>query len=259
MMRLVAGFVLAAVIAAAATRTRSLSTSGAVAAAIAGTLAIGAGWSWGGLLIVYFVSSTVLSHIGRPAKDRRTAAVVAKGSTRDAAQVLANGGTFAAAALGMLLRPDARWIALGAGSLGASAADTWATEIGTLLGGEPRSILPPWRPVPAGTSGGVSAIGTIAAVGGACFMSLAVLALGWTHPVAWRVATGGIAGAFVDSVLGATLQAKRWCDTCQQETERLAHTCGTRTRRMRGLDWLDNDMVNFVSNAAGGLVAVLLP
>jgi uncharacterized protein (TIGR00297 family) len=182
-----------------------------------------------------------------------------KGGTRDAAQVLANGALFAAAALVMLFHPDVRWIALGAGSLAASAADTWATEIGTLSGGQPWSILPPWPRVPPGTSGGVSVIGSVAAIGGAGFMALVMLGLGWTTPIVRRVAIGAFAGALVDSALGATLQVRQWCDTCQLETERLVHTCGNETRRVRGLGWLDNDMVNFLSNLAGGLVAVLLP
>jgi uncharacterized membrane protein len=141
--------------------------------------------------------------------------------------------------------------------LAAAAADTWATEIGTLYGGTPRSILT-WRPVPAGTSGGVSAIGTLASVAGAIFIAVIVRILGWTPRVANMVALGGIVGAMVDSVVGATIQARRWCDVCERETERLTHDCGTETRRARGLPWLDNDVVNFLSNAAGGILAALL-
>ena len=70
----------------------------------------------------------------RPRREgARTASIVAKGGERDAMQVLANGAMFAGAAFAMVLRPDTRWIALGAGALAASAADTWATEIGTLV------------------------------------------------------------------------------------------------------------------------------
>ena len=258
-MRVIAGLVLAAAIAAVARRTRSLSSSGAAAATIVGALATAAGWSWAGLLIAYFASAAALSRAGRMTKDRRTAAVVAKSGARDAAQVLANGGIFAAAALVMLIRPDARWVALGGGSLAASAADTWATEIGTLYGGGPRSILPLWRRVPVGTSGGVSAIGTVAAGAGASFVGLVMVGLSWTSRLAWHAAIGGVVGALVDSVLGATVQGRWWCDTCHAETERLVHVCGATTRRVAGLAWVDNDMVNLLSNAAGGLVAVLLP
>jgi uncharacterized protein (TIGR00297 family) len=255
--RAFAGFVLAAVIAIVARKARSLTISGSLAATAIGTLAVAAGWNWGALLIVYFVSSTLLSRSGRALKERRTASIVAKGGERDAVQVLANGAVFAGAAMAMLLRPDARWVALGAGSLAAAAADTWATEVGTLYGGEPRSILS-WRRVPAGTSGGVTPIGTLAAVSGAMFVAILALLLGWTPVIARHVALGGVLGALLDSVLGATVQARRWCETCGRETERAIHDCGTATRPHRGLGWLDNDLVNFLSNAAGGLLAALL-
>jgi len=255
--RTLAGLALAAVIAIAARRARSLTTSGAIAAMVIGTLAVAAGWSWGTLLIVYFATSTALSHLGKASKERWTASIVVKSGARDGTQVLANGAIFAAAALAAAIGPDVRWIALGAGSLAASAADTWATEIGTLYGGSPRSILT-WRSVPVGTSGGVSAIGTLAAVAGAVFVALVASALGGTWIVARNVVVGGIAGAVLDSLAGATVQARRWCDACERETERTVHDCGARTRRVRGTAWMDNDMVNFLSNAAGGLIAAIL-
>src|SRR5579884_3019402 len=175
--RTLIGLVLAVVIALAARRARSLSSGGAVCAAAVGALSAAAGWSWAILLIAYFVASTLLSRWGRREKERRTASVVAKGGERDAIQVMANGGVFAAAALGMIAHPDARWLALGVGSLAASAADTWATEVGTLVGGVPRSITS-FRRVAPGTSGGVSSWGTVAAVLGAIFVALIARLLG---------------------------------------------------------------------------------
>jgi uncharacterized protein (TIGR00297 family) len=249
--------VVAAGVSLLALRTRSLSRGGAATATAIGTLAIAAGWNWGALLIIYFASSTALSHFGRERKEARTASIVAKGGERDAIQVLANGAMFAGAALAMVLRPDPRWIALGAGALAASAADTWATEVGTLAGGEPRSILT-WRRVAVGTSGGVSLPGTLAMLAGALLIGALTGVLGWNAEVAIRVGIGGVVGAVIDSVLGATLQARRWCDTCNRETERLAHDCGAETRTLKGLGWMDNDIVNFLSGALGGLLAALL-
>jgi len=251
------GFLIAASVSLLALKVHSLSRGGAVAATAIGTLAVAAGWNWGALLIIYFASSTVLSHLGRERKEGRTASIVAKGGERDAIQVLANGAMFAGAALAMILRPNPYWIALGAGALAASAADTWATEVGTLARGEPRSILT-WRPVPVGTSGGVSLEGSLAMIAGALFIGALTAVLGWPLGVAIRVIIGGVAGAIVDSLLGASLQARRWCDTCNRETERLVHDCGAETRGVRGLGWMDNDIVNFLSGAFGGLLAALL-
>jgi uncharacterized protein (TIGR00297 family) len=255
--RAFAGLLLAALVSFVARKARSLTIDGAIAAAVIGTVAVTAGWNWGALLIIYFASSTVLSRSGRSLKEQRTASIVAKGGERDAVQVLANGATFAGAAIAMVVRPDVRWIALGAGSLAAAAADTWATEIGTLYGGEPRSILT-WRRVATGTSGGITPIGTLAAVSGAMFVAILAKLFGSTPAVARHVALGGVIGAMLDSLLGATVQARRWCGHCGRETERMTHDCGSATRPRRGLAWLDNDLVNFLSNAAGGLLAALL-
>lgn len=252
--RVLIGAVLALAISLGARRTRSLSVNGAIAATILGTLAAAAGWTWAALLIVYFVSSTALSRLGRAEKERRTASVVEKGGERDAAQVAANGGGFAIGALLALLQPDVRWLAFGVGSLAASAADTWATEIGTLFGGRPRSILT-LEPLPPGLSGGVTAIGTLASAIGASFIAACGIALGLTPRLAMAVAIGGFFGAIVDSVLGAVAQERRWCAGCHSVTERVTHDCGCITIRQRGVSWLANDAVNFISGAAGGLLA----
>ena len=255
--RVLAGVLLAALVSLAARRIGTLTWSGAIAATVAGTLSVVAGWDWAALLIAYFATSSALSRLGRTTKERRTSSTVAKHGPRDAWQVAANGGVFALAALAARIHPDARWLALGAGSLAASAADTWATEMGTLWGGTPRSILT-WRSLPVGTSGGVSAIGSLAGVAGSGFVAALVLAFGWITPVAIAVTAGGVGGAIADSVLGATVQARRWCDVCKRGTERDVHDCGSVTRHVGGIGWIDNDMVNFLSGAIGGVISVFL-
>lgn len=253
-MRIVAGLVLAAAIAIAARSARALTTRGAGAATLVGTAAVAAGWTWGVLLIAYFVSSSALSHMGRVAKNVRTRSVVAKTGARDALQVFANGGVFALAAVVAIVHHHAIRSAAGAGALAASAADTWGTEIGTLYGGTPRSIVT-LRRVPPGTSGGVSVIGTLASIVGACFVAVLVIALQWGTRAASCALAGGIAGALADSVVGATVQARRRCDACGVETERFTHDCGAPTRHGRGLQWLDNDGVNLLATLIGAALA----
>jgi uncharacterized protein (TIGR00297 family) len=254
LVRLLAGLLLAAAIAAAARRARSLSTSGAIAAALLGAACVAAGWRWGALLIAYFVASSLLSRWREEAKARRTAGIVAKGGERDAMQVIANGGVYALFAVLALVRPSPVLEAIALGALAAATADTWGTEIGTLARGTPR-LVTTWRAVPAGTSGAVSVMGTLATVAGALFVGGAALALGWRRgPVAAAV-LGGIMGATVDSVLGATVQARRWCEACAMPTEREVHSCGATTRHAGGLAWLDNDRVNLAAVVAGALAA----
>jgi uncharacterized protein (TIGR00297 family) len=252
----IAGVIAAVIVALAARRLRALSTSGAVAATLVGAVAIAAGWSWGILLIAYFIAASALSKLGERRKADLVASIVEKDDERDARQVLANGGVYALAALGYLVWHSPQWYALGIGALAASAADTWATEIGTLAGRNPRSIVS-GQPVPAGTSGGVTVIGTIASVGGALFIAAGAAIARWPVPFT-AIALGGLAGAMADSVLGATLQTRRWCDVCSKATERAVHSCGNRTRRTGGLRGFDNDAVNAVCSGVGALVTLLL-
>lgn len=257
--RIASAAILALAIALLARRSGSLTDSGVIAATIIGGVALFAGWSWGILLVAYFVSSSALSRFGESEKQKLNASVVEKGGARDAVQVFANGGVFAAAALLVLIEPAhaVQWRALGAGVLAASASDTWATEIGTLVGDVPRSIVR-WQPVPRGMSGGVTLAGTLAAAGGAAFVSLIAASLGWSVRVVLAALIGGFVGSTIDSLLGATLQTRRWCDGCRTGTERAMHDCGAATRRAGGIPGFGNDAVNFVSALAGGLLALLL-
>lgn len=259
LVRIASAVVVALAIALIARRRGSLTTSGAIAATGIGALALMAGWSWGILLVAYFVSSSVLSHHGEREKQKLNAAIVEKGGARDAVQVLANGGIFAVAALLAWLDPThvVRWQALGAGVLAASASDTWATEIGTLIGGVPRSIVR-WEPLPRGMSGGVTVVGTLAALAGAAFVAIVAATLSWPGRVVVASLAGGFVGSTIDSLLGATLQTRRWCDACRTHTERAVHDCGVATRRAGGIPGFGNDAVNFVSGLAGGLLALLL-
>jgi uncharacterized protein (TIGR00297 family) len=253
--RAAGGLVAALAIAFAARSTRSLSWGGAACATVVGAVCVAAGWDWGALLIAFFVASTLLSRLGRRAKEDRTQAIVEKGGERDAIQVLANGGLFAAAAAAFVAHPSVVWQAIGAGALAASTSDTWATEVGTLIGATPRSILT-WRPVATGTSGGITLAGTLGAVAGALFVGGVATVLGWAPRVAGAAILGGIAGSTADSVLGATVQARRKCPQCDLGTERLVHTCGARTIPTGGVAWLNNDGVNAVSSAIGAAVGL---
>ena len=255
--RLPLSVVAAGAAAGAAWTARALTARGAVAAAAVGLACVTAGWDWAALLIAFFLASTVLSRLGQHRKDAMAGAIVSKGGARDAVQVLANGAVFAASAIGFLLAPSVMWYAVGAGGLAAATADTWATEIGMLAGGTPRSIRS-WRPVPIGTSGGVTVAGTAAAVAGSVFISLAARGLGWPPAALWAAALGGLVGATADSLLGATIQARRWCAHCDRATERAVHTCGATTAHAGGIAWLDNDAVNALASIVGAAMGAVV-
>jgi uncharacterized protein (TIGR00297 family) len=248
----VLGAILATAISLVAYRARALNSSGAAVAVVTGTLAMMAGWSWGIVLIAYFASAVLLSRFRASDRELRTGGRIEKAGPRDAIQVLANGGVFALVSLGFALSPDPLWQALGAGALGASAADTWATEIGTLARTTPRSILD-WHPVDVGTSGGVTVQGFLAGIAGAAFIALVTWVVRWPAISIGAALIGGVVGCLLDSVLGASWQTRRWCATCDTPTEQRIHRCGSMTTVTGGVRWLDNDGVNAISTLGGAL------
>lgn len=220
-----------------------------------------AGRSWGLFLVAWFVLASVASRVGRRAKEAATGDVVAKGGRRDAAQVLANGGVFGVCAVGALLTggiSDELLRFAGAAALVAAGADTLATETGTLWRGRPWSLRT-FGPVPTGTSGAVSLPGTLGMVAGAVLLAWLAQAVGLVPGGSlFHVTLAGTAGAVADTIVGAWWQARRWCPTCERETEQDVHSCGTATRLWRGLAWLDNDRVNFLCTLVGAATALLL-
>ncbi len=253
--RAAVGLLLASAMAISSARLRLLSPSGAIAAVASGTACAAAGWSWAILLVAFFAVSSALTRVGGSRK-RVTEGLVEKGGERDALQVFANGGVFALAALLSLVVPWIGWQVVGAGALAAAAADTWSTEIGTLAGRPPVSITT-WRPLPTGTSGGVTILGSLGGLAGAAFVAFLVGASGWPAAAVVGALAGGIAGTAADSLLGATVQARRRCARCAVATERVMHMCGERTEPAGGFQWLDNDGVNLAATLTGAAVALI--
>ena len=91
--------VIAGLITLAARRQQTLSPSGAVAAFFVGAICTAAGWSWAVLVVALFMSANSLSRYRRTTRLVRIGATVEKWGERDAWQVAANGGVFAAAAI----------------------------------------------------------------------------------------------------------------------------------------------------------------
>jgi uncharacterized protein (TIGR00297 family) len=121
-------------------RRGSLSRSGVAGAVVVGTLTIGAGgWTWGLLLGIFFVSSSLLSHF-READKRTLAEKFDKSHRRDFGQTMANGGAGALAALFSVIFPSPLWFPFFLGAMATVNADTWATELGTLSKRAPRLI-----------------------------------------------------------------------------------------------------------------------
>lgn len=250
-------------VAGAAYARRSLSASGMFAAVAMGTLMYSLGsLPWYGILIYFFVSSTVWSKLKRKAKQKAESGYE-KGGRRDAGQVWANGGIGLLLCIGYYVWPHPAWWFAFVGVMGTVTADTWATELGGLSRSKPRSIRT-GRVVEPGTSGGITRLGMAASIIGAGSIGALGVILAWllgeeTFIIAWIVAAtlGGTAGSLADSWLGATVQRMNRCPRCGGEVESSVH-CGDSTKHLRGLRWMNNDAVNSLSSILGGGVALLV-
>jgi uncharacterized protein (TIGR00297 family) len=185
-------------------------------------------------LLALFLLTFAATRFGRRRKEKLGTAEGKRG--RSASQVAANVGVAALAAIPLsaahvfLNSPAvgrASLLAMTA-ALAEATADTLSSELGQVLGGEPR-LLTTFRRVPAGTDGAISVAGTLAGCAGAAIVTgIAAFVLQLTHIEAAIALAGGVIGLFADSLLGATLER---------------------------MGWLNNDMVNLLSTLAAALVA----
>ena len=138
----------------------------------------------------------------------------------------------------------------------AGFSDSAASDIGILSEGKVISIVT-FKQAPRGISGGVSLLGTVAGV----VASLIVAVCAFLTPEIevdgiWIIAVGGVIGMLVDSILGATLQRGYKCMVCGAFTERLNH-CDAPTEQVKGLKFIDNNAVNFLSQLIAGAISLL--
>jgi uncharacterized protein (TIGR00297 family) len=263
--RLLLGLLLSSGMSLLAYRRRSLSKSGVAGAITTGTVTFGlGGLAWSLSFIYFFISSSLFSHYREREKAQTATDKFSKGGQRDIAQVAANGGMATLMTIGHSLTPSSplrKMLQAGyVGALATATADTWATELGVLSTTAPRLITTGKATLP-GTSGGITPLGTAAAASGAFSLGLVFRLLN-RRQTSWALPPiallSGLIGSLFDSLLGATCQAMYYCPACQKETERRIHSCGKPTQPLRGLPWLDNDVVNFLATCVGSLIAILL-
>jgi uncharacterized protein (TIGR00297 family) len=196
-----AGFATVAYLEGAVTR------SGVYAGAAIGiAVYLGAGWEGWVMLLATFAAAVVTSKVGWQRKKALGIEEDREGR-RGAGNALANCLVAAVAAIVAITSPyqAAAWLAL-VSALTAGAADTVASEIGKAWGRRTFLVVG-FRPVPPGTSGAISLEGTIANVVAAFALAALGAALGLIPTFAIpHVVVGALAGSFVESALGATLE-----------------------------------------------------
>ena len=245
-----------ALLSTAALALGALTPTGAVAAFVVGTLVFAIGRVNGAMaLLTFFVTSSLFSRI-RSAAKKRAKTFSENDTARDLTQALANGGVPLILLVASMFNPCWWSYMFFLAALASATADTWATEIGTLSRTRPFSLRD-FAVVPAGSSGAASGLGTAAAAGGSCtigiFAGLYGQAGGFNGFAFVAVAVSGLAGCVIDSLLGATVQAQYTTDDGALTESKTEYS-----RLARGVPWIRNDMVNFISSACAAVICWLI-
>ena len=254
-MRLVIALAAVLVIGLIAYWKRQLNLSGVVAAVVMGAAAtVMGGFTSLSLYLFFLISAAVIGKLSK--KIRGLDRIHKKGGRRDAVQVLANGGAALAAMLIHAFDSSPVYLAVFTACLAEACSDTWASEIGVLSKNEPVSILT-FTKVPKGLSGGVSLLGTCSAMLSSILYGIFAFSCydGINLSLVMVVIFSSFAGVMTDSVLGATLQAHFYDEKEDIITEHSRDREGNALKLVRGLRFMDNDMVNLTSNIITFLLA----
>jgi uncharacterized protein (TIGR00297 family) len=164
--------------------------------------------SFGALLLV-FILTFLATRFGRQRKSDLH--IEERGKGRDGAQVMANIGCAAVAATLSQLTPWHMPLLVGSiAALAEAAADTVSSETGKALAGNAR-LLTSWKLVRAGTDGAISLPGTILGITAAGIVGTEAVATGMLNARQSGIAIlAAMAGMFIDSLLGATLERRGW-------------------------------------------------
>jgi uncharacterized protein (TIGR00297 family) len=237
---------------------RSLTQDGLFTATLLGTIiyAFGGITVWG-VLIAFFISSSLLTKLHeKKEKD------LSQG--RSYRQVIANGLVAATFSVLYYVFQNEIWMLAAVVSIASANSDTWASEIGALSKGKTIHILN-FKLVPKGVSGAISKLGTFASLLGALFIAIVFIGLlsikeSITFPVVIEyvliITLCGFLGSLIDSLLGATLQAKYQGIISGQITEQ-SFLPDEKVILISGIVFITNDTVNFLSSLAASLLSLL--
>jgi uncharacterized protein (TIGR00297 family) len=204
-------------------------------------------------IAVLFFALMVVSKV----TDRKFKSKKKESSVRSAWQILANAAVSLLVALVYYLTKDAVCLYVLYAVLAEAFADSMASDIGRLSARQPIDILR-FKRIETGLSGGVSCLGLASAVLGSTF----AVAVPWifarfTWKIYLLIVLASFVGVLIDSLLGSGMQALYRCVVCFEKTEKKEH-CNVAAQRIKGLSFINNSAVNFLSNLCTAGIAFLL-
>ncbi len=233
------GLIASIIIAGYAYVKKSLTLDGTIAAILIGSLIYGYAGGYAYLVLMVFFGSSML--IGKLDK-------ASVKESRNAVQVLANSAlaTLMAALIGVT--QDPLFWGLYMVSVGVSAADTWASELGKRSRSRPFHIFK-FKRMDSGLSGAVSLRGILASLAaGFTFAFLSSFVID-SFTYIFLVGFFSFLGSIIDSMLG-TIQVKYKHTISKIITEEKSHL----TEYYSGIKYLGNNGVNFLSNMVSLLI-----
>lgn len=243
--RIIAGFILAISFCFIAFLFCWLSLDGAYAATVSGTIVFGLGGLPATMvLLLFFISSTLISKESIISIEDTTHAYSEK-IRRDGIQVWSNGFWFTLFLMFAFIFESELLTVAALGAISTATADTWATELGSKRFDVQTYLISGLEKVRAGTDGGISVPGTVAALAGSLLISLlAIYVFSLKMVFIFPILVGGFLGCLADSYFGAVFQ-----------------------RKDSGKKWpgllsgfpieFDNNMVNWLSSGIGSLLAII--
>ena len=212
-------------------KLKKLTFGGALTGGLIGFIVfLGTGYLGIVLLVFFFISGTLVTAYQANSKHENVK-ITQDESRRTAGQVFANGGFAAMVALFAHFNPESSdmYITMMAASLAVATSDTFSSELGTVYGKRFYNCLS-FKPDVKGENGVISIEGIVFGLIGAALIAILYFAFTGNVYYVICICIAGLFGNLTDSVLGATLERKHY---------------------------LNNNVVNFISTAAGALLILL--
>ena len=208
------------------------------------------------ILLVTFLSVMVVGKISHKKRENIIKNINQKSGKRDSIQVLANVGVVTISLIIFYITKNDIFLITYACVMASSLADSIGSEIGVLSKQNQVDICS-FKKTERGISGGVTILGLLFSLVGSFIIALSFYLLtDFNISILLFITALGFTGSIIDSILGSTIQVKYKCFKCNKITEKKEH-CNNKTKYIKGISFINNDMVNFLNNISIFILSIL--
>lgn len=193
-------------------RAKTIDASGLFSIILFGIILITCtrGFFWFFIVLAFFIIGSLFTKF-KYAKKKEMGVAEKKSGRRGYKNAFANVGVAILSCIFFTLTNNPICAVIFTGSIATATADTLASEIGMVLGKNPRMITN-LKPCPPGMNGGITAAGELACIGGSFIISLLAFLLGIiTLEGSIAALIAGFIGTNIDSLIGSLVENKGYC------------------------------------------------